>query len=93
LLPDRGKRFFSSAPCPDGLGINQLPTQWVPEVMYLGCEPEHSHPSAARIMNAFSYTATTTLTSLWLHVNGFTTGWPFQQYSFLYGEIYFLFPN
>jgi hypothetical protein len=86
LIPNRGKKFFFFAPCPNGLGTIQPSIQWVPEVRQLEREADHSRPSAARIMNAFKYTATTPHTHLWLHLDGFTTHLPFQQYSLLYGH-------
>jgi hypothetical protein len=42
------------------LGPNQPPIQWAPgalslEVKQLGCEADHSPPSSAEVMNAWSY--------------------------------------
>jgi hypothetical protein len=45
------------------LGLTQPPIQWVPraftpEVQWLGHEADHSHPSSAKVKNAWSYAST-----------------------------------
>jgi len=65
LIPSEGKRFLSSAICPDWVSVTHSASYSVGT--RLRCTADHSPPCRAKAKNELSYTSTL---PIWLHGAG-----------------------
>jgi len=62
LYLGRGKTVISSCEMSRlGLGPTQMSTHWVKEILFVGCEADHSPPCSAEVKSECSYTSTSTI--------------------------------
>jgi hypothetical protein len=82
-IPEKGKRYFSSAKCPDRLRLTQHAVQWVPEIIYPrvkwpGHEADQS-PQFSAGVNEWSYTSAST--HAWIACTGTAILYYILQYT------------